>query len=95
MEEYTLLDCRLKEKHLEQEREFTLNNLRMVLASIINTTASKKSQIKKPEDIMKLPSDLIREHKMKGAKGKTIDPLEKKKALLEIKELMPEIELPF
>lgn len=94
MEEYTLLDCRLAEKHFEQEREFQLSNLRMILASVINTTASKKSQIVKPEDVMKLPSDKIRKHQLSKVKPKTADIENDMDKLLELKKLMPDMKLP-
>lgn len=94
MEEYTLLDCRLAEKRFEQEREFQLSNLRMVLASVINTTASKKSQIVKPEDVMNLPSDSIKKHQLKKAKPKTADIENDMDKLLELKKLMPDMKLP-
>ena len=94
MDNYTLTACRLAEKRLEDNKEYELNNLRLVLTSIINTTAQKKKHVKKPEDIMRLKSDDIRDYKRKKKVVKVMGKKEARKHIEHLQAKFDWIQMP-
>jgi len=94
MDDYTALDCTLAEKRFKATREYELNNLRLVLTSVINTTAQKKSDVKKPEDIMELEMDRIKAFHSKKKVVKTANKRTARKLLDAHRKAFPSIEIP-
>lgn len=94
MDFFTALDCRLIEKRKKDERIAQLDQFRTIVSCIINTTASKKSQIKKPRDIIELESDLIFDYHKAKATLKRIEKRTARQKLDHVRKKFPNLKIP-